>query len=127
MPADTLHDGWVLLVDPWVYSTMAGVSGSVVNHPALGSEVRGVALLAAASGDSTTASVRLAHQVQGGCAASGKVETEDRRDPQEGDLGLVLQSRSDPDQLGQEALPQRIGQNEGYRRERGALGGVLWG
>ena len=45
-------------------------------------------------------SVRLTQQAQGACAAPGKVETEDRRDPQEGDLGLVLQSRSDPDQFG---------------------------
>ena len=44
--------------------------------------------------------VRLTQQAQGACAASGKVETENRRDPQEGDLGLVLQSRSDPDQSG---------------------------
>ena len=44
--------------------------------------------------------VRLTQQAQGACAASGEVEAEDRRDPQEGDLGLVLQSGGDSGQLG---------------------------
>ena len=46
------------------------------------------------------AHARLTHQAQGSCAARGEVETEDRCDPQEGDLGLVLQSGGDSGQLG---------------------------
>ena len=45
-------------------------------------------------------SVQLTQQTQGACAAPGEVEAEDRCDPQEGDLGLVLQPGGDSCQFG---------------------------